>query len=102
MGKKRKKPGIIHPPFVRRLRPSVMTRDTWEALAFAWGKPPRCYVCGQPLRVGDRWRWLIPQGGGEWLPLFGCAERHDGQVIEAWGKLFRIPAEKAEAVTKTA
>ncbi|PZN06903.1 MAG: hypothetical protein DIU69_12530 [Bacillota bacterium] len=73
----------------------VMTVGVLTGMIVGYGRHPACYVCGRPLREGDRWRWFVPASfqpkpweGPE--PAFGCAEGHEGRVIEVAGMWFRI------------
>lgn len=69
-----------------------MTLFQWVSLYLAWDRAPRCYVCGKPLHIGDRWRWFFKQPNNEelWLPVFGCAH-HDGELVYAWDMWREVP-----------
>lgn len=90
----------------------VMNEAVLTGMALCYGQRPRCYVCGRPLHVGDQWRWFVPSPfqprskSGTPVPAFGCAEGHEGTVIEVAGTLYRIqpagqPPEVVEEVMAT-
>lgn len=78
-----------------------MTERVYDTFILVYGKAPRCYVCGRRLQPGTEWRWFVPEryqlkaGTVRSLPVpaFGCAEGHEGEVIEVAGLLWRIAPE---------
>lgn len=78
-----------------------MTESVLTGMAMVYGEGhPRCWVCGRRLRIGDLWRWFVPAAlqPRPWAPepVFGCAEGHEGTVVEVRGRAYRItPAGRA-------
>ena len=80
---------------VRLTKARPLTVGVLTGMAVSYGRRPTCYVCGRPLREGDMWRWFVPAAfqpnkGVDPQPAFGCAEGHEGAVIEVAGMWFRI------------
>lgn len=90
-------------------QPILMTVGTWTGMRLVYGRrQPRCYACGRLLRVGEPWRWFVLPRQQPFpfredpVPAFGCAEGHEGALIEVAGTVFLIgpPGEAATPVAK--
>lgn len=72
----------------------VMTESVYTGWLLVYGEPPRCCVCGREIELGMAWRWYVPadlRPTDE--PVVGCAEGHEGTVVEAGGYVWRIMPE---------
>ena len=73
----------------RPLHAMLMTPVVYSGFVLAYGRRPRCVVCGKDLVPGSWWRWYVPPsfqptpGEREEMPelAIGCARGHAGARI---------------------